>query len=238
MSAEPQSHSKYKGSVFAGRIDILYSLGRHYLSLPFAALCVSATLFGGAPPTMLPFMPLALLIVVAIAAEQAIQAYKHRASGSDPHFWAQRYTFVSAIAGASWGVGVVLLVRPRFISGRSVSLPRLHGHDGDGIHRTFCVPSGLSGACLLLAWSIGHHAADRRRRLSRYDGRAGGVLRRRALELLHRHGAAAGRKHPLEIRKYRPRRAFADGEDRCGGCPRRRRGERTREILLRRQHQP
>ena len=106
MSAEPQSHSKYKGSVFAGRVDILYSLGRHYLSLPFAALCVYATLFGGAPPTMLPFMPLALLIVVAIAAEQAIQAYKHRAATDDPHKWARRYTFVSAIAGASWGVGV------------------------------------------------------------------------------------------------------------------------------------
>ncbi len=36
--------------MFAGRIDILYALGRHYLSLPFAILCVPATLLAGTAP--------------------------------------------------------------------------------------------------------------------------------------------------------------------------------------------
>jgi signal transduction histidine kinase/HPt (histidine-containing phosphotransfer) domain-containing protein len=90
--------------VFAGRIDILYALGRHYLSLPFAVLCVPATLIARQASSVLPLMPLLLQLVVVIAAEQLTTAYKKRAPGSDPHFWARRYTFVSAIAGATWGV--------------------------------------------------------------------------------------------------------------------------------------
>jgi len=99
MTAEPFSRMDKERGIFAGRMDILYALGRYYLSLPFAALAVSATLFSGAKPTILPFLPLVLLIVVAVAAEQLTQAYKRRAPDDDPHFWARRYTFVSAIAG-------------------------------------------------------------------------------------------------------------------------------------------
>ena len=49
ISNEKRAQKEGDRSVFAGRIDILYALGRHYLSLPFAALCVSATLFAGRP---------------------------------------------------------------------------------------------------------------------------------------------------------------------------------------------
>ena len=90
-------------AIFAGRIDILYALGRHYLSLPFAVLCVPATLIAGHAPDVLPLMPLLLQIAVVIAAEQLTTAYKNRPKGSDPHFWARRYVFVSAISGATWG---------------------------------------------------------------------------------------------------------------------------------------
>jgi len=107
MSLDQPWQEKSADAVFAGRIDILYALGRHYLSLPFAVLCVPATLFAGNAPSILPLMPLLLQITVVIAAEQLTTAYKNRAPGSDPHFWARRYTFVSAISGATWGAAAL-----------------------------------------------------------------------------------------------------------------------------------
>src|SRR6266481_4637262 len=96
-----QGPGRDRSAVFAGRIDILFALGRHYLSLPFAALCIPATLFAGREPGL---MPLMLQIAVVIAAEQLTTAYKKRDPADDPKFWAWRYTFVSGIAGATWGV--------------------------------------------------------------------------------------------------------------------------------------
>ena len=55
-------------------------------------------------PSILLLTPLVLQLTVVIAAEQLTTAYKKRARDSDPHFWARRYTFVSAISGATWGV--------------------------------------------------------------------------------------------------------------------------------------
>jgi signal transduction histidine kinase/HPt (histidine-containing phosphotransfer) domain-containing protein len=107
MTEEISSQEKDADQVFAGRIDILYALGRHYLSLPFAVLCVPATIIAGHEPSVLPIMPLLLQIIVVIAAEQLTTAYNHRPPGSDPHFWARRYTFVSAISGATWGVAAL-----------------------------------------------------------------------------------------------------------------------------------
>ena len=96
--------------IFAGRIEVLYALGRHYLSLPFAVLCVPATVLAGRRLGLLPVTPLLLQMAVVIAAEQLTTAYKTRCENNgihcdDPHFWAWRYTFVSAIAGATWGLG-------------------------------------------------------------------------------------------------------------------------------------
>ena len=96
--------------IFSGRIEVLYALGRHYLSLPFAVLCVPATLLAGNTLGMLPVTPLLLQMAVVIAAEQLTTAYRKRCQHGgmhcdDPHFWARRYTFVSAIAGATWGLG-------------------------------------------------------------------------------------------------------------------------------------
>ncbi|HEX4028556.1 MAG TPA: ATP-binding protein [Rhizomicrobium sp.] len=122
MTEEISPSGRNAGSVFAGRIDILYALGRHYLSLPFAVLCVPATLVAGHAPGLLSLMPLLLLLGVAIAAEQLTAAYRKRARltgaaradapDSDPHFWARRYTFVSAISGASWGVAALFWFVP------------------------------------------------------------------------------------------------------------------------------
>ncbi len=104
MSLDISPHAKQADPVFAGRIDLLYGLGRHYLSLPFAALCVPATMVAGRAPGVLPLLPLMLQLAVVIAAEELTTAYKRRPKDSDPRFWARRYTFVSAISGATWGV--------------------------------------------------------------------------------------------------------------------------------------
>jgi len=107
MTAKISSQRDDARQIFAGRIDVLYALGRHYLSLPFAVLCVPATVLAGHRLGLLPITPLILQMVVVIAAEQLTAAYRNRPVGSDPHFWARRYTFVSAIAGATWGLGTV-----------------------------------------------------------------------------------------------------------------------------------
>jgi signal transduction histidine kinase/HPt (histidine-containing phosphotransfer) domain-containing protein len=112
MTVDETPSEKDAESVFAGRIDILYALGRHYLSLPFAVLCVPATLIAGYAPSVLPLMPLLLQITVVIAAEQLTTAYRNRNPDSNPHFWARRYTFVSAISGATWGVASLVWFVP------------------------------------------------------------------------------------------------------------------------------
>ena len=107
MTANTVSQRDDARQIFAGRIDVLYALGRHYLSLPFAVLCVPATVLAGNRLGYLPVTPLLLQMAVVIAAEQLTAAYRNRPVGSDPHFWARRYTFVSAIAGATWGLGSI-----------------------------------------------------------------------------------------------------------------------------------
>src|SRR5690242_19686418 len=95
-------------ATFADRVDILYAIGRHYLSLPFAALCLPTAFFVNRGPTWFTVMPMLLLIVVTIIAEQLNQAYFKEPRQGDAQYWARRYTFVSGLAGATWGVGAVM----------------------------------------------------------------------------------------------------------------------------------
>ena len=155
-------------AVFAGRIDVLYALGRHYLSLPFAVLCVPATLIAGHAPGVLPLMPLLLQMAVVIAAEQLTTAYKNRTAGSDPHFWARRYTFVSAISGATWGVASLFWFVLGLLSRPGLSGPGLSGHDGDRIHRPLGPSPRLYGPYRLRAGAAGRAAAVAGRALCRH----------------------------------------------------------------------
>ncbi len=99
-------------ATFADRVDILYALGRHYLSLPFAALCLPTAFFANRGPSWISILPLLLLIGVAIVAERLNQAYFREPRQGDAQYWAHRYTFVSAIAGAAWGVGALVWIVP------------------------------------------------------------------------------------------------------------------------------
>lgn len=107
MPVEISRQAQKQGDAgFAGRVNVLYTLGRHYLSLTFAVLCIPVTLVGGRSLSVLPIMPLLLQIIAVCATEQLITAYKNRALDSDPYYWARRYTFVSMITGATWGISV------------------------------------------------------------------------------------------------------------------------------------
>jgi len=103
MSLDISPQERQTDRVFAGRIDLLYVLGRPYLSLPFAVLCVPATMAAGRGPGIVPLLPLMLQLAVVIAGEHLSAAYKRRPKDSDPRLWADRYTVVSAASGASWG---------------------------------------------------------------------------------------------------------------------------------------
>ena len=115
-------------------------------------LCVPATLIAGNTPGLLPLMPLLLQMAVVIAAEQLTTAYKNRCQpGSDPHFWARRYTFVSAIAGATWGLGALFWFVPGIPSPPRPIWRWPSGHDRDGIHRPLGAPPRLSAAHTVFA---------------------------------------------------------------------------------------
>src|SRR5215469_11077082 len=83
MTAKTMADSDDARRIFAGRIDVPYSLGRHYLSLPFAVLCVPATILAGHKMGFTLLVPLLLQLAVVIAAGQLISAYHRRPVGSD-----------------------------------------------------------------------------------------------------------------------------------------------------------
>src|SRR4029077_4483890 len=67
--------------------------------------CMSATLFASGRPSTFIFIPLIFKIPAVVAAEHFLVPCRNRAPDSDPTFWARRYTFVSAVAGSTWGIG-------------------------------------------------------------------------------------------------------------------------------------
>src|SRR5262245_61720700 len=99
-------------ATFADRVDILYTLGRHYLSLPFAALCLPTAFFSSRGPTWFTVIPLLLLIIVTIVAEQLNAAYFKTPRLGDATYWARRYTLLSGAAGLAWGIGAMLWFVP------------------------------------------------------------------------------------------------------------------------------
>jgi hypothetical protein len=100
-------------ATFADRVDILYRLGRHYLFLPFSALCVAGVLYKGVVPVWLAIIPLLLQIVMTVATGRLAAAYLRRSENDSPEKWANLYTAMSALAGAAWGVGALIWFEPK-----------------------------------------------------------------------------------------------------------------------------
>jgi signal transduction histidine kinase/HPt (histidine-containing phosphotransfer) domain-containing protein len=98
--------------IFADRIDVLYRLGRHYLFLPFSGLCLAGILYRGLIPIWFAIIPLLLQILATIATNRLAAAYLRRPEGDDPEKWANRYTAMSALAGASWGIAAFIWFEP------------------------------------------------------------------------------------------------------------------------------
>ncbi|HTQ15299.1 MAG TPA: ATP-binding protein [Rhizomicrobium sp.] len=110
QTAEPSNSAGE--ALFAGRIDVLYRLGRHHLFVPFSALCIAGVLYRGFIPIWLAIIPLLLQIAVTVATAQLTAAYARRPQDDPAEKWANRYTAASAAAGAAWGVGAILWFEP------------------------------------------------------------------------------------------------------------------------------
>src|SRR4051812_49236702 len=108
---EPESSLEARAT-FADRVDILYAVGRHYLSLPFAALCLPTAFFASRGPTWFTVTPLLFLLAVTIVAEQLNQAYSRYPRPGDALYGAWLYTFVPEIAGPPWGIGAIMWFVP------------------------------------------------------------------------------------------------------------------------------
>jgi signal transduction histidine kinase len=147
---EPETSLESRAT-FADRVDILYALGRHYLSLPFAALCLPTAFFADRGPTWFTIAPVLLLLAVTIVAEQLNQAYYKQPRNHDSRYWAWRYTFVSGIAGATWGVGAVMWFVPHsFPAEAYLCLAFLGMTAAEFIARSAYRPAYVTHACFSL----------------------------------------------------------------------------------------
>ncbi len=103
-----ESAAEEARAVLAGRVEILYRLGRHYLFLPFAALCLAGVLYKNQLPIWIAAAPLILQIAATVATGRLAERYRRCGPGDDPGLWARRFTWMSAFSGAAWGLGAVI----------------------------------------------------------------------------------------------------------------------------------
>jgi len=150
--AEISRESDAAHAIVAGRVEILFRLGRHYLFLPFAALCVAATLMGEHQSSIwVAATPLLLQILVTLAAERLARGYARRPETDDPLLWARRYTVLSGISGAIWGAGAFLWFVPHSFPAQAyLSLAFLGITATEFIARSAYRPAYLAHAVLSL----------------------------------------------------------------------------------------
>ena len=94
------------------RVAILYALSDHYLFLPFATLCMAASLVGPHAALSYASIPLILLIAITVMAGRLKAGYDRRKPDDNLAIWADRYTILSAASGLVWGAGAVIWFVP------------------------------------------------------------------------------------------------------------------------------
>jgi signal transduction histidine kinase/HPt (histidine-containing phosphotransfer) domain-containing protein len=99
-------------AILRGRISIVYRLSNNYLFLPFAALCVSASLVHTQTSLWMVCAPLIVQIFVAFGVSRLKAAYDQRDHGGDPMVWARKFTLYSAFSGCVWGAGAFVWFVP------------------------------------------------------------------------------------------------------------------------------
>jgi signal transduction histidine kinase len=95
-----------------GRLAIVFALGRNYLFLPFAVLAMAATILHHDSLPRLAVLPFLLLVVAGFASNRVADAYEQAKGYQDPMLWARRFTILSGVTGAIWGLGAILWFVP------------------------------------------------------------------------------------------------------------------------------
>ncbi len=108
MTVESGESVSREKALLGGRVAILFALSRYSLFFPFAALSMAASLLQGKIVFAYAATPIVLLIAATVASGWFKSRYEARNPDSDPVPWAERYTWLSAITGAIWGLAACI----------------------------------------------------------------------------------------------------------------------------------
>ena len=102
-----------------GRVSIVFALSQYYLFLPFAALCMAAVLAQSRIALSYVATPFVLHTFATIYGSRLKQDFDKRPENDDPAPWAKRFTVLSGISGAIWGLGAVIWFVPGSFAAQS-----------------------------------------------------------------------------------------------------------------------
>ena len=112
QAAKAEAAVKREHALLRDRTTIVYALGQNYLYLAFVALCIAVGLAGDQDQAWMGMVPLILLIFSNLAAGRFKAAFDTSDKSEDPRPWARRFTILSGVNGAIWGLGTFVWFVP------------------------------------------------------------------------------------------------------------------------------